>query len=178
MSIIFQLFSADDLKVLQPDKFEELTGAILGELRKSPSQVRQVLGVDRSPRLMIPQDTPQQLKDALRRRIHQVFQQLTSRPPRNPSRALEPARAIDEQLFEPDELAMLDAQKRLILQWAIHCEVAYLERSFEQYKALKDWKDRYHTEFSRIMNGQRPKGPDTNYSPFNPGSPLYRFYNP
>lgn len=178
MSIIFQLFSADDLKMLRPEEFTTLTDKILDELRRSSPEIKQILGVSRPPKLEIAQDTPQQLKDALRKRIHEVFQQLTSRLPRHPSRSLEPARPIDEQLFDPDELGLLDAQKKRILEWAIHCEVAYLEQSLERYNALKDWKDRYHDTFSQITDGQRPKGPDTSYSPFNPGGPLYRFYNP
>jgi hypothetical protein len=171
MSIIFQLFHADDLQILTPENLLKLKLVI----RQQVSSHSEALGPSLSTILEIPPNTPPQLADALRKRVHEVFQQLTGRPPRNPSIPLAPSRSIPEQLFEPDELDALGEQGRTILEWAISCEVA----DFVRYNTLEAIKDYVYAEFSKFAEiaGQRPKGPDTKYSPFNQSSPLYRLHN-
>jgi hypothetical protein len=188
MTVIFQLFCADDLKQLSPADLEVLRKTIQEALKKYPINAPSVQD-DVNPRLAprnrlardLPpsQNPPQQINEALEKRFQQVSQQLQSQPPNNPSGLLEL-----QQSQQPFNFAQRATQRfrqetperdkeRTILQWAISCEV----NNFKFYLPLVRIKEVAYEKFFELTEGQRPKGPDSPYSPFNPLHPLYNLLN-
>jgi len=153
MPILFQLFRAADLQVL--------SAAELITLRKFIKEA---------------QERPQSVPEEIKQRAYDVFRQLTS--PTEPIHAPQPpppGQPIINQLFSAADLAKLDMQQRYILDMAINCEVLYSFKSLEAIQQLADAK------FGELMAPrfgvpQAPKGPDSEYAPFNPMSHLHGKY--
>jgi hypothetical protein len=210
MSVIFQLFCAEDLKQLEPEQINELKRIVGDEVRKSqdPSleaslqtskiiqerHMRTLLhpGRARSGRarssssppaspptsMRISPDRviqiPEEARDTLRKRAREVFHQLTSEQPSGPSGSLAASSELPNQLLSPADLAKLEDNEKEILAWALTCELA----NFKTYEALQHLKQIVEEKFMDFMEAnrkgrQRPKGPDSLYSPFYPLSPLY-----
>jgi hypothetical protein len=199
MSVIFQLFGAEDLKQLTQGQLRDLTDIITEELDRSQDtgletfraisrliqdkHMHKLLG--RRPLRTISQprltDISPHAMDALRKRVHEVFYQLTQELPSGQSSSYAssqpPPSDLVDQLLSTADLAKLAAKVptgREILAWALTCELA----NFQMYEALERIQERTEEKFKDYMEAQgkgrqRPKGPDSLYSPFYSLSPLY-----
>jgi hypothetical protein len=205
MSVIFQLFCAEDLKKLSDTQLNELKELITQEVKDSqdPSldaslEISRLIQNEHMQRLLPGTspptpgtydppititisptqavEIPQTALATLRKRLSEVFQQLTSAPPHGSSSSptspmLTPTELLD-QLLSPEDFAKLAAtagnEGYKILAWALTCELA----NFKIYGALQSVKQRAEEKYMEFT-GQRPKGPDSLYSPFYPLSPLY-----
>jgi hypothetical protein len=136
MSVIFQLFSAEDLRDLTPVQLESIKNAIRDALQNPPRVPDQVKG-----------------------RIYEVFRQLTSKLPSNPPVSPDPSSPILYQLLSEEDLRLLDHKQLDILKMAISCEMA------NSFYALWAIKDSVHAVFHQFR-GQPPQGPDASYAPF------------
>jgi hypothetical protein len=176
MSVIFQLFCAEDLQQLTYAQLQELKTAVVNALEGgTPSQTLAQDSTSYHPRVPQPltlqislnttpsEDTPPQVKEALNNRFHEVSHQLTS------LRLKLPQQNFDFEALRSQRNNTASTEEDLILQWAISCEV----NNFEFYKRLLDASKAAYEWFFR-EKGQRPKGPDSLYSPFNPLHPLYK----
>ena len=76
-----------------------------------------------------------------------------------PSLLISARRYHENRELEPQSSA------ELILQWAMAYEVT----NYNFYNALESIKGQVQAHF-RQLTGQRPEGPDSRYSPFNPFS--------
>jgi hypothetical protein len=211
MSIIFQLFCAEDLKQLTPKQLDDLRDIVGQEVRQlqdtfleasvaisgliQASHMQSLLPTTSYPIAVSPPsivnisqrsatDFDQRALDRLRERVREVFQQLTGELPTGPSHPLDSPKltsnALLNQLLNQADLDKLEAtagpRGREILAWALTCELA----NFNTYKAFERVKQRAEDMFIQFMKEQgkgeqRPKGPDTAYSPFYPGNPLYPY---
>jgi hypothetical protein len=171
MTVIFQLFCAEDLKKLSRTQLDALRRELEAELMKEnaigqTAQGQQALTLEISTTTEPPPPTPpddnRRIEEALNKRFHEVSQQLKSSPP-NPS-GFDFAKLMDQHFTEADE----KVKDRTILEWAISCEL----NNFKFYDLLRRLKDVAYTFFTEATNGQRPKGPDSLYSPFYPQHPL------
>ena len=211
MSVIFQLFHAEDLKQLTPTQLEDLKQIVRQEVINSRDTLLNAsLAIAnhinrRHMQGLLPASYPtaagppsavnisqlsatnldQRTFDRLRERAREVFQQLTGDPPTGPSNPLNSPNLTSapllNQLLNQADLNKLDAldatagtSGRTILGWALTCELA----NFNGYEAFEQIKQKAEEAFMNFMqtNGkgvQRPKGPDTPYSPFYPGNALY-----
>jgi hypothetical protein len=200
MSVIFHLFCAEDLKQLTLAQLEELRDIIRQEVENSQDPTLEVsLAISRliqdkymqklllstssmpaatysPPRAVyISQENAieisQRAIDTLRKRVYEVFYQLTSQLPSGPSSPLDsPKLTTDElldQLLSPADYEKLAATAGptggVILAWALTYELA----NFKSYEALERVKQRAEEAFIRLT-GLRPKGPDSPSSPFYP----------
>jgi hypothetical protein len=192
MSVIFQLFRADDLKLLDESRLNELKETIRQAVKDTgDSLLNASLSIsrliqDRHMRSLLPRTLPPEAAtfnvnisqtqavevppgaiDQLRKRVGEVFQQLMGKPPRplthTPSSSPQTPRALLDQLLNSDdfdELATIPTG-RDILAWALTCELANL-KTYEAFRSVQQIAEAKFTELA----GQRPKGPDTPYSPF------------
>jgi hypothetical protein len=178
MSVIFQLFCAEDLQQLTFLQLQELKTAVVNALEgdtpgntppqdhaRYPLRVPQPLSLQISLNTTPDPDTPPQVREALNKRFHEVSHQLTS-PHLKPS----PQR-FNFQALLSQRNNTVSAEEALILEWAISCEV----NNFKFYKRLLDARKAAYEWFFKEQ-GQRPKGPDSPYSPFNPLHPLYSLF--
>lgn len=173
MSVIFQLFSAEDLLKFKPEQLEELKNRIMTALKESTGQSTlgdpPILSLKLSPNTKPDPKIAAQINDALRKRFQDVSHQLKSPQPDPPP-----------QTFDFDNLIRLnndeDTRKKeeLLLEWAITCEVNNFEfyNSLLQAKKVADAYFKEVTTSATAPEGLRPKGPDSLYSPFNPRHPL------
>jgi len=200
MTVIFQLFGAEDLKQLTPKQLREMRDIITEELDKSHAtaleaeravsrliegrHMPKLLGAPRPPRTVSQaQLTPisSHALDVLKKRVHDVFYQLTREFPNAPASvspsSYQTSSELLDQLLSADDLAKLADRVptgREILAWALTCELA----NFQTYEVLQRIKERTDEKFMEFMEAQgkgkqRPKGPDSLYSPFYNLSPLY-----
>ena len=192
MSVIFQLFRADDLKMLSMDQLDELKKQIRTALKAAQQALQPYAGSLGSPSQQKPPsedtsseplclkivnkpdpspNTPREIRPALDRaldkRFDEVSQQLKSTPLRSASDFNARLRRV--HLNQPDSEEQ--AKEKMILEWAMSCEV----NNFEFYYPLWSAKTVAYDFFYR-ETGQRPKDPDSPYSPFNPGHPFYNFF--
>jgi hypothetical protein len=183
MSVIFQLFSAEDLLKFTPEQLEELKNRIMTALKESTGQSTlgepPVLSLKLAPKTAPDPKIAPQINDALHKRFQDVSHQLKS-----------PQLDSAPQIFDFDNLIKqrndnaTRKKEDVILEWAITCEV----NNYEFYNALLQAKEVAYAYFKEVTtsekdpDGLRPKGPDTQYSPFNPRHPLfdvlYGFSNP
>jgi hypothetical protein len=196
MSIIFQLFSAGDLKKLEEQELLELSRAIRAALNnpinrlpikdgKLQLNLRQKVEPNaESPAGLNPQ--PPWVQEALLKRFHEVSHQLKT-PPLDPSQ--EP---FDfQKLIDQRNAPKTQKAEELILNWAITCELNHLEFYFALLVAKKaaeeffekaeneQIKKKLLTEEQRknaTTEKVRFKDPDSVYSPFNPRHPGYKQY--
>jgi len=178
MSVIFQLFGAEDLQKLEYDELQELKRKIT-EALTPPGQAALggplALSLKLSPKTKPDPDTPPRVKEALNKRFHEVSHQLKTPPP-NPS----------QQIFDFDALIdqrnakATQGKEDLILEWAITCEVNNFEfyNSLLKAKKVADdfFKEAMERRGEKVPERLRPKGPDSLYSPFNPRHPLYNIF--
>jgi hypothetical protein len=192
MSVIFQLFRADDLKMLSRDQLDELKKKINAALKEAQQEFQSHAGSSEGPsqqkspseetppeplRLNISHKpdpsphTPPQLKSvlgrALDKRFHEVSQQLKSTQLRSASDF--DARLSRVHLNQPDSEEQ--EKEKIILGWAMSCEVNNFEFYYPLWRARKEAHDFFYQE-----TGQVPKDPDSPYSPFNPGHPFSNFF--
>lgn len=168
MSIIFQLFSAKDLKDLDESQLRILRETV--NVYFNP-----YLDITLNTTLKNPARVTPEIIAAIWSRTREVASQLrpgatlpTDPPGFNPSQPLFP-QILAEQ---PIQNLNLSPAERHILEMAISCEVAHVN----YYHHLQDVKDRVYDTFD-FLTGQRPQGPDTFYSPFNLQSPLNYLVN-
>ena len=176
MTVIFQLFCAEDLQRLSLEQLAELKTTVadaLGLIPNPPSQTAEgslVLPLGASDKLALPSDAPAEITVALKQRFDEVSKQLKS-PPADAS-------AFDFNAFKRrhfnEPASNEKAKETLILEWAVSCEV----NNFEFYDLLRRARDVAYKKFEEWTEGQRPKGPDSVYSPFNPFHPLYNTFPP
>jgi hypothetical protein len=177
MSVIFQLFCAEDLKKLTTAQLTELSNIVGAELRKQtqtpPRPAPLALSLKVSDRTDPPVETPEKVKQALNKRFHEVSHQLES-PQLKPVQPSVPFNQLKEERKSPANIA----KEELILQWAYTCEV----ENFAFYLPLLRARDvaykyfKAATKSSKDPEGLDPLPPDSPYSPLNPRHPLYRLY--
>jgi hypothetical protein len=189
MSIIFQMFRADDLNTLTPQQLDEFRDIIRSTLAdvENPAldkTLRDFLREDLEPAqralqasiqaLPEPDQEPitREVTDVLRKRARDVFHQLTSRPPNEqPAGLLDLSQPLLPQLLSREDHNWLEhtSPAYRLLRMAISCEVT----NFNFYNALRSVKGTANDAFRYRAGGQYPKDPDSQYSPFNPDNPLY-----
>lgn len=175
MTVIFQLFCAEDLQRLSLHQLTDLRDTITDilDLKAHPpgrtAGGKPALPLEVNDDIRQPPDAPPEIRDALKRRFDEVSQQLKS-----------PARDASSFDFETltrrhfnDSNAEERAKETEILTWAISCEV----NNFKLYDQLLRARAQAYQKFYDWTQ-QRPKGPDSPYSPFNPLHPLYSLFPP
>ena len=171
MSVIFQLFCAEDLQKLTYDQLQELRSTVAQALRKHTTgqahgEHRPSLCLGIVDKTTPPPDTPAPIHEALNKRFYEVSHQLKS-PHLHSSRQL-----FDfQKLLHQRNSDLTQKKEDMILEWAISCEV----NNYEFYNTLARVRNEAYSFFLN-KTGQRPKGPDTLYSPFNPLHPLYNLF--
>jgi len=103
MSVIFQLFSADDLKGLNMRQMNELK-EMIGKIQSSPKVL-----------------------EAVKVRADEVFKQLKGH---DPTEGLPPSpeqAGMLVHLFHEPDLADLSEEEKTIIEWAVICEVTHNE---------------------------------------------------
>jgi hypothetical protein len=170
MSVIFQLFCAEDLRKLnaqQLDDLSDLVGQTLRNETGTPARPASLaLSLKVSDNTNPPQPTPDKINESLKRRFREVSHQLQS-PPLQPS-----PRGFDfKNLIAIRNLPSKTAIEEKILQWAITCEV----ENYAFYRPLLVAKKVAYDYFRRVTNTE-PIGPDSPYSPLNRRHPLYGLY--
>jgi hypothetical protein len=184
MSIIFQLFNAEDLKKLTSNDLEQLKNIVRDRVVNGPfpdAVLKASLGnsdnLESELQASPPPDYGRQVINTLRRRASDIFRQLMERDPSNQPDSFVDAASIFDQLLSQKDFSDLNNQLpvtgRKILLWAIVCELANLK----SYIAMEDIQRQARTEISppKVYQGeeeQRLKDPDSAYSPFNPLSPV------
>jgi hypothetical protein len=205
MSIIFQLFSAEDLKKFDVEELDRLRDEIVAALKeahvlkegegKIHLNLREKVQPDEdTPPALNPQ--PEWVKEALLERFYEVSHQLKT--PQNPQQlAFDFQQLIDERNNEDTQ-----EQEEKILRWAISCELNHLEFYYALLVAKKG-VDNFYTKYPQskakllaeeqrqtiaklltqeqqraaiTLEKVRTKDSDSLYSPFNPRHPLYRQY--
>jgi hypothetical protein len=207
MSIIFQLFSAEDLKKFDVDELDRLRDEIVtalkeaGVLKEGEGRVclnlrEKVKPDENTPPALNPQ--PDWVKEALLKRFYEVSHQLKT-PPQNPQQL-----AFDfQQLIDERNNANTQVQEKKILDWAISCELNHIEFYYtlliarkgvdkfyvkypgakekllaaEQRQAIAKLLTEDQQKAAITLEKVRTKNPDSLYSPFNPRHPLYRQYD-
>jgi hypothetical protein len=168
MSIIFQLFSAKDLKDLDESQLRILRETV--NVYFNP-----YLDITLNTTLKHPARVTPEIIAAIWNRTREVVSQL--RPgatlPADPP-GVNPSQPLFRQILTAQPLQSLNLTSREsdILEMAISCEVAHVN----YYHHLQDVKDRVYETFD-FLTGQRPQDPDTFYSPFNLNSPLNYLVN-
>jgi hypothetical protein len=187
MSIIFQLFNAENLKNLSNEQLDQLLDSIIHKvddstnnvLRASMASAKQI---ENELRKNPPPDYAAEVIDMLRKRAHEVFQQLISQPSSNQPGPFNRAASMFDQLLSAEDFerlnldTQLSGARRKILLWAITCELDNLN----SYRTLQRIQEEARTEIhdpkqtvDQVEGQQRFKDPDSVYSPFNPRSPVY-----
>jgi hypothetical protein len=194
MSIIFQLFSAEDLQKLDVDELTALRNEI-GEVLTNTGlakagKVHLNLTPKVAPNAESPSDLrsqPKWVQEALLKRYYEVSHQLKT-PPRD----------LSQQSFDFADLIRQrndtknQTKEELILNWAISCELNHIEFYFTLLKAkegVENFFAKYPTAKAKLLTEEqqqsinvaaekvRLKEPDSVYSPFNPRHPGYRQYS-
>ena len=194
MSIIFQLFAAEDLQKLDMNELNALREEIKSALENAGLYKEGKLHLNLRPKVEPDEESPKDLriqppwvKEALLKRFYEVSHQLKT-PPVD----------LSQQSFDFDNLITQrndtknQSKEELILNWAISCELNHIEFYFALLKAkegVEAFFKRYPTAKDKLLteaqrrstNPQekevRTKDPDSLYSPFNPRHPGYREYS-
>jgi hypothetical protein len=149
MSVIFQLFCAEDLKNLNAAQLDDLK-TYIGEVMNNDLEVL----------------------DTVTKRADEVFKQLTNNSPETPrpihspvSQANDPSQVNQTppslgplpKLYNQTDLVKLDTgQKIEILKWSITCEMTHSPDSLLQIKA------KAHSRYE-AMRAEQPQGGDVLY---------------
>ena len=171
MTVIFQLFCADDLQKLTLDDLKELRSIVRENLEESKT-IRDennnlVLPLATVDNLQLPEDAPAQVTEALQQRFYEVSQQLKASQPI--SSQFEFQKFLDRHLNQDQETK---DKEQMILEWATSCEV----NNFQFYERLLRARKKAYEFFSSKTGGQDPQGPDSLYSPFYQEHPLYNLF--
>ncbi|MGE3537905.1 MAG: hypothetical protein AB7N91_10790 [Candidatus Tectimicrobiota bacterium] len=193
MTVIFQLFCVEDLKLLGEQGRQNLLTLIRQHLqpaappgsepraRPTPPQSPFVLGVTNTTTVHWPPqppatepEIPPEILTSLRQRFDQILQQLETPMTREPAGTAptDPTKELLDE-FKRQDLArdLSDSAREQILRWALSCEVNHVNF----YATLWQIKKAAYELFQE-HTGQRPQGPDSLYSPFNPAHPLYSYF--
>jgi hypothetical protein len=194
MSIIFQLFSAEDLQKLDVDELtalrneigEVLTNAGLAKEGKVHLNLTPKVAPDaESPNDLRPQ--PKWVQEALLKRYYEVSHQLKTPPLDLSQQSFDFAGLIRQRNDSKNQ-----AKEELILNWAISCELNHIEFYFTLLKAkegVENFFAKYPRAKAKLLTEEqrqainvaaekvRLKEPDSVYSPFNPRHPGYRQYS-
>lgn len=174
MSVIFQLFCAEDLQKFDYKELEDLRQTVITALRSA-----EPLCLNLTEKPEPDPGTPPRVHEALNKRFDEVSHQLKS-PQLNPSQR---TFAFNAHIQQRNAKATQDKED-LILNWAITCEV----NNFEFYSPLLQAKKAAYDFFEQKIKAKmaargepvpdrvRPIGPDSPYSPFNPRHPLYGLF--
>jgi hypothetical protein len=175
MTVIFQLFRAEDLQRLSLYQLEQLRDTITDALGLKTNMTCQTADGKPALPLAVTDDTQSppgarpEVINALKQRFDEVSQQIKLAPTDSSSFDFETL--IKQHFNEKDTLEK--EKESMILQWAISCEV----NNFKFYDQLLRARERAYQKFYE-WTGQRPKDPDSPYSPFNPLHPLYYTFPP
>jgi|SRR6266540_1866427 hypothetical protein len=181
MSVIFQLFCAEDLQKLEREELLDLKNKVMEALKDINGKAIEgnppALSLKISDKTDLPDNAPQKVNEALNKRFHEVSHQIKSPPLKELEKPFRFGALRDER-----NSTYTQRKEDLILEWSISCEV----NNFEFYYPLLEAKKAAYAFFAKAMidkgettpEGQplRPKGPDSPYSPFNPRHPLYRLF--
>jgi hypothetical protein len=171
MTIIFQLFSAEDLQKLTLDDLKELRTIITDTLEESKAMRDEhhglALPLETADDVKLPWGTPPQVTEALQQRFYDVSQQLKVSQPISSQFDFE--KLLKRHLNQDDETK---AKEKMILEWAISCEV----NNFKFYARLLRARKRAYEFFASKTGEQEPQGPDSLYSPFYYEHPLYNLF--
>lgn len=200
MSIIFQLFSAEDLQKLDISELEALSDEVKAVLSDpiKPLIKDGKLHLNLKPKVKPDGESPADLygqkykplvEEALLKRFYEVSHQLKT-PPLDLSK-----QSFDfEKLTEQRNDAATQAKEKLILEWAISCELNHIEFYFALLKAkegVENFYIKHPAAKEKLLTAEqrqtkatygtpqevRTKDPDSAYSPFNPRHPLYKQYH-
>jgi hypothetical protein len=194
MSIIFQLFAAEDLQKLDEGELRLLRDEIGQTLADAGLSKAGKLHLNLSPKVKPDHESPPDwthslpkwVQEALLKRFHEVSHQLKTPPLDLSQQSFDFANLI-RQRNDPST----QTKEALILEWAISCELNHIEFYYALLKAKEGVenffakypaaKDKLLTEEQRQAKDPkaekvRTKDPDSAYSPFNPRHPLYRQY--
>ena len=180
MSIIFQLYRADYLSQLTPAVLDALKQAVKNAFdRLEFVDLTKNTTLRSSP--LVEQALLDQVAAKIQERARRVFAQLQPQPPDPivPPGKPDTTRPLYPQLFDQQDLNRLTPQQLDVLEMAISCEVTH----FNGYVHLMTVKEQVDLTIQTLLKGEIapppvPLPPDTEYSPFNRSSPLYRLYNP
>jgi wobble nucleotide-excising tRNase len=174
MSIIFQLFHAEDLQRLSLEELEELRQTIIKALGNAQS-LSLKLTRKTQPDPLLNRQRQEALNKQLNERFDEVSHQLKS-PQLNPPQQ---TFNFDYRIEQRNAETTRDKEK-LILEWAITCEI----NNFEFYSRLLEVKEKAYDFFENKIKANmkargeevpdkvRLKAPDSSYSPLNPRNPL------
>ena len=148
----------------------------LNDLLKKASEYL-TLKLDRASNKTL-SDAPKQIKalahEMLNIRQNDVYQQLRSSRKLSPFSFENPEHRYNRLNSKPNEVEIGPEQtekESMILDWAISCEA----NNLRFYANLLRARNKAY-KFFEEKTGQRPEGPDSLYSPFNPSHPLYKYY--
>lgn len=189
MSIIFQLFNAEDLQKLSYDELQDLRKIIIKALAPNPDKPPdnlEPLKLNLTPKTRIDENSPPELRpppkwvdEALLKRFYEVSHQLKTPPLNQPQQAFD----FDELITERKD-PKNQTKEELILNWAISCEVNHMEF----YNSLLKAREAAYGFFEERIKAKelqakgvapkevRIKDPDSAYSPFNPRHPLQKLF--
>jgi len=198
MSVIFQLFSAEDLNQLTDGQLNQLRNIVRNAVvdiddtfLKASLAISNLINRRHMQGLLpgasypstasppssvnISQEKATDFQRAMQRlneRVSEVFHQLTGELPTGPSSSLDslklPPNELINQLLREEDLAKLDDKKRKILAWALTCELA----NFNAYEAFEQVKQKAEEAFMDFMRANG-KGEQRPRGPDTPYSPFY-----
>jgi hypothetical protein len=195
MSIIFQLFSAEDLQKLTDQELDKLRDAIIDALKEGGLFKDGKLHLNLEPKVkpdgtspFDPNSTPEWVQKALLKRFNEVAHQLQTPQLSQPQNLFD----FEELIKKRNSTETQEVQKK-ILNWAISCELNHIEFYYALLKA-REGVNKFYEEnpdakaklLTKVQQQQtkyetpqevRTKEPDSAYSPFNPRHPLYRQYD-
>jgi hypothetical protein len=195
MSIIFQLFSAEDLQKLDIEELKGLRDEIKKALEEAGMVIDDKLHLNLKEKVKPDENSPfdqnsppEWVREALLKRFNEVSHQLKT-PPISPSQQ---AFNFDALIAQRKSQETQDKEE-LILNWAISCELNHIEfyfpllkareaayKYFEDNPRIKEKlqiKEKPQAKVVVVPKEVRTKEPDSAYSPFNPRHPLYRQYD-
>jgi hypothetical protein len=133
MSVVFQLFCADDLQKLDETQFRQLKEAVIAALNTSPAVL-----------------------DKVKDRADTVFEQLKQRRSTQQGVRLEPNMNLVARFFNDADFNSLSQQERDIIEWAIVCEETHSP------DVLQVVRDQVYPLFRQHTGGD-PTGSDVFY---------------
>ena len=133
MSVVFQLFCADDLVKLSASQLDELKTTVGRAIKFSPSVL-----------------------ETVKSRADEVYEQLTDRTPTPHLVSSNHSQGMLGQMFDSEDLKALDGQQVDVLKMAIECAITH---SPEALQAVKEEVDPLYVAYT----GEEPKESDVYY---------------
>jgi len=180
MSILIQLFNAQDLRDLGPEKIRIIRDTIRSHFNPKIDTTMNTTLMDITRN--VPAESPPSWIDipmlaGILQRVREVLGQIGLS---DVSALVEPGEIANlqgplyPQIFQPVFFNMLNDEQKRILEMAISCEVA----NINYYEHLKKVRELAYRTFRLLMNDISPRDPDTYYSPFNPEGPFSNIVKP